>query len=154
MTTECLLYSYNNGIYLCGRCFTQGSLLFWHKVSYVPFSPIKCINCSDQRKWNHFFMVESFMACYFNYFHFYTMLWNIGGPVFIEKSIQTYLDILYSLKPSFLPPRTPKSLIISILLVSKGRHTLKKLFFLVVGPLRGGRGLTPPTTKQKTTFFL
>ena len=28
----------------------------------------------------------------------------------------------------------------------------KKVFFLVVGPLRGG-GVTPPTTKQKTTFF-
>ena len=23
----------------------------------------------------------------------------------------------------------------------------------MVGPLRGGRGVTPPTTKQKTTFF-
>ena len=23
----------------------------------------------------------------------------------------------------------------------------------MVGPLRGGKGVTPPTTKQKTTFF-
>ena len=35
-----------------------------------------------------------------------------------------------------------------------GKTHIKKVFFLVVGPLRGGRGVTPPTTKQKTTFFL
>ena len=31
--------------------------------------------------------------------------------------------------------------------------THKKSGFLVVGPLKGGGGVTPPTTKQKTTFF-
>ena len=30
---------------------------------------------------------------------------------------------------------------------------MKKVFFLVVEPLRGEGGVTPPTTKQKTTFF-
>ena len=54
MTTE-RLYSYNNGKYLWGLwggCFTQGSLLFWHKASYVPLCPIKCINFSDLRNEN------------------------------------------------------------------------------------------------------
>jgi len=36
MTTEDL-YSYNNGKYLWGGCFTQGSLPFCAKASYVPF---------------------------------------------------------------------------------------------------------------------
>ena len=54
MTTE-RLYSYNNGKYLWGSCFTQGSLLFWPKVSYVPFWTIKYLYCLDQRKKNRFF---------------------------------------------------------------------------------------------------
>ena len=36
MTTE-HLYSYNNGKYFWGGCFTQGSLLLFTKASYVPF---------------------------------------------------------------------------------------------------------------------
>ena len=32
------------------------------------------------------------------------------------------------------------------------REAAKKIF-LVVGPLREGRGVNPPTTKGKTTFF-
>ena len=36
-------------------------------------------------------------------------------------------------------------------LKDKGRE---KIFFLVVGPLRGGGGKTPPTTKQKTLFSM
>ena len=70
MTTK-RLYSCNYGKYLWGGCFTQGSLLFWTKASFVSFWTIKCLYCSDQREKNRFFfMVESFMACYFNYFHF------------------------------------------------------------------------------------
>ena len=38
------------------------------------------------------------------------------------------------------------------LLVKEDTH--KKMGFLVVGPLRVEGGVTPPTTKQKTTFFL
>ena len=34
-----------------------------------------------------------------------------------------------------------------------GKTHIKKSVFLVVGPLRGGRGVTPPTTKQKKHFF-
>ena len=34
-----------------------------------------------------------------------------------------------------------------------GKTHIKKSVFLVVGPLRGGRGVTPPTTKQKPLFF-
>ena len=38
-----------------------------------------------------------------------------------------------------------------------GKTHIKEMVFLVVGPLRGGgRGgpVTPPSTKQKNTFFL
>ena len=44
------------------------------------------------------------------------------------------------------------SAIYNLIILREDTHK-KKVFFLVVGPLRGGRGVTPPTTKQKTTFF-
>ena len=84
-----------------------------------------------------FFMVESFMACYFNYFHFYTMLWNICGPVYIEKSVHfgTRRHIWIFVKFNIiliLPPRTPKSLLILILLVSDWPS---KMFVMVLKTL-------------------
>ena len=85
-------------------------------------------------KMDFFFMVESFMACYFNYFHFYTMLWNICGPVYIEKCVHFGTsDVLHSLKPSFLPPRTPKSLIISIFFLVSNWPS--KMFVMVMKKL-------------------
>jgi len=38
--------------------------------------------------------------------------------------------------------------------VNLGKTHIKKVFFLVVGPLREQGGVTPPTTQQKTPFFL
>ena len=59
MTTKGL-YSYNNGEYLWGGCFTQESLIFFAKASPVTFWQIECLYCSDQRKWD-WFMMKSFL---------------------------------------------------------------------------------------------
>ena len=55
MTTE-RLYSYNNGKYLWGGCFTQGSLLFWPKASYVLFwgNKMPLLLRSEKKKINFF----------------------------------------------------------------------------------------------------
>ena len=121
---------------LWGGCFTQGSLLFWHKASF-PFVQLNALTAQiRENKIDFFFMVESFMVCYFNYFHFYTMLWNICGPVSIKKVYileqDVISDVLYCLKPSFLPPRTPKSLTNSILLVC---YWQSKMFVMVLKKL-------------------
>ena len=51
-------------------CFTQGSFLFWHKASYVPFCPLKCLNCLDQWKKSFFFQMQSFLTGLMKvYFH-------------------------------------------------------------------------------------
>ena len=59
MTTKGL-YSYNNGKYLWGGCFTQESLPFFAKALPDTFWQIECLYCSDQRKWD-WFMMKSFL---------------------------------------------------------------------------------------------
>ena len=85
------------------------------------------------------------MACYFNYFHFYTMLWNICGPVYIEKSVHfgTRRHIWIFVKFNIiliLPPRTPKSLLILILLVSDWPY---KMFVMVLKKLGDHSMISP-----------
>ena len=59
-------------------------------------------------------MVESFMAFYFNYFHFYTMLWNIYGPVSIETSVhfatRRHIWRFLKFKAILSPSQDPKKL--------------------------------------------
>ena len=53
--------------------------------------------------------MDSFMACYLKIFHFYTMLWNKCGPIFIEKSVH-YTPKRHNLKTIISPSQDPKKL--------------------------------------------
>ena len=81
-------------------------------------------------------MLESFMACYFNYFHFYTRLWNKCWDFLYKKAYISPLNViiwrLVKFKTNLLPHRTPKSLIILILLVSNWHP---KMFVMVLKKL-------------------
>ena len=78
MTTEGL-YSYNNGKYLWGSCFTRKPSFLCQSITcYVLANWMPLLLRSEKMKLI-LFMVKSFIACYFNYFHFYTILWNICG---------------------------------------------------------------------------
>ena len=114
MTTEGL-YSYKNGKYLRGGCFTQESLTFFVKASPIPFWQTKCLYCSDQWKWNwFFFMLTSFLPWQMKVC-IHTIMVSTSGAAVLPKKIflfvpRRHLFRFGKLKTILSPSQDPKKL--------------------------------------------